>query len=203
MTSNQPQPVVDTVETYLISASSGSNGSISSYGYTYLYAGEEVTYYFYPQNGYSVSYVIIDGATEYTNITQYTFQNIYSNHTIYVAFEEDYVSKPEPSIESELDSDSEQTESVEETDEYVLIEGRYGCPALTAQESITYNGSSIVDTYGNITRTYEHVGTNEYQYSDDEYNYFITLTSNTSYRFEQREIDSGASVFGRNYSYVG
>ncbi len=70
---------------YSITASAGSNGSISSAGVSTVCEGNDKTYSFSPASGYSISNVVIDG-TSYGAISSYTFTNVTGNHSISVSF---------------------------------------------------------------------------------------------------------------------
>ena len=179
-------------------ASSDNNGSITPYGTVTVNEGESQTFYFYPNDGYSVSYITVDGETFYTNQNYCTISNLDKDISIYVGFVADEIPEPASVPNSASESGSEQEISDRQ---YVLAEGRYKTPALTALETISYSGEDIVDTWGDRVWIFEHYEGNKYGFSDDSYTYTIELTSDTSYRFEQRDLDDGARIFGRNYKY--
>ncbi len=75
--------------TYYITASSGTNGSISPNGSIFAVTGGNQTFTFTPNAGYAVDGVTIDGVLQPippTPPTSYTFTNIIANHTISVTF---------------------------------------------------------------------------------------------------------------------
>ena len=73
------------VNTYTISASSGSNGSVSPAGSTSVaYSGSQV-YTITPATGYHVGDVLVDGASVGA-VDSYTFSNVSSSHTISASF---------------------------------------------------------------------------------------------------------------------
>lgn len=69
----------------LIVSSSGSNGSISPIGNTVLNNGQSQTYTITPNPLYIVANVVVDGIS-LGAITNYTFNNVTTNHTIHVTF---------------------------------------------------------------------------------------------------------------------
>ena len=73
------------VQTFAITSSSGSNGSISPSGTTSVNYGGSVTYTFTPAMGYQVATVTVDGSAVAT-ASSYTFTNVTATHTIAVTF---------------------------------------------------------------------------------------------------------------------
>jgi len=69
----------------IITASAGAGGTISPSGEVSVSAGSNQTFQFFPDSGYRVSDVIVDGSSVGRN-TSYTFTNVSSNHTITVTF---------------------------------------------------------------------------------------------------------------------
>jgi hypothetical protein len=72
-------------DTYTISASAGSNGSISPAGTTTIAYGQSQTYTFTPDAGYHIVKVVVDGQAANTD-SIYKFSNVSTNHTISVQF---------------------------------------------------------------------------------------------------------------------
>ncbi|MDR0926206.1 MAG: choice-of-anchor J domain-containing protein [Ignavibacteria bacterium] len=72
---------------YTINASSGANGLISPAGISTVYCGDNATYNFVPNSGYTVARIIVDGNSIAYTGTNYTFINVTANHTINVEFE--------------------------------------------------------------------------------------------------------------------
>jgi len=73
------------LSTYLISASSVANGSISPSGSVYVYSGSDRTFAIAPNGGYQIADVLVDGSSV-GPLTSYTFSNITANHTISASF---------------------------------------------------------------------------------------------------------------------
>lgn len=94
--------VVDVVfapmETYTITASAGSGGSISPSGPVKVRAGEDITFTPRANADYSVSYLLVDGK-RVSGKTSYTFLDVDSDHTISVVFR--YTGGSGPVIPSE------------------------------------------------------------------------------------------------------
>jgi hypothetical protein len=73
------------VQTYTITASSGSGGSISPSGQVSVQSGAVQTFTITPNTGYKVADVIVDGVSQGA-ITSYTFSAVSTNHTISATF---------------------------------------------------------------------------------------------------------------------
>ncbi len=70
---------------YTITASAGSNGSISPSGSVAVNSGGSQTFAITPATGYQVSSVVVDG-TSVGAVSTYTFSNVTANHTIAATF---------------------------------------------------------------------------------------------------------------------
>ncbi|MBS4027063.1 MAG: VCBS repeat-containing protein [Ignavibacteriales bacterium] len=70
---------------YTITATAGSNGSISPSGNVRVNSGSNEQFTISPNTGYHVDSVIVDGVLV-DSINSYTFSNVSSNHTISVKF---------------------------------------------------------------------------------------------------------------------
>lgn len=66
-----------------ITTSAGANGSITASSYVYL--GNNFSVYFYPNSGYHVASVTVDGSSVGTS-NPYTFINVQTSHTISCTF---------------------------------------------------------------------------------------------------------------------
>ena len=74
---------------FIITASAGGNGSISNAGSNQFEPGTSHAYQMYPNTGYHVSNVVVDG-TSRGAVSSFTFSNIQANHNISVAFAINY-----------------------------------------------------------------------------------------------------------------
>ena len=74
-----------TSTTYTITATSGAGGSISPSGATTVNSGGSQTYTITPSSGYSISSVLVDGASAGA-VSSYTFSNVTASHTISATF---------------------------------------------------------------------------------------------------------------------
>jgi hypothetical protein len=70
---------------YTITASAGSNGSISPTGAVSVASGASRAFTITPATGYRVASVLVDGASVGA-VTSYTFSNVTANHTISASF---------------------------------------------------------------------------------------------------------------------
>ncbi|GEM_PF-756063 len=73
------------INSYVITATSGTNGTISPSGSDTLDYGSNEQFTFTPSTGYHVDIVTVDGVSV-DSITTYTFLNVTMNHTIHVTF---------------------------------------------------------------------------------------------------------------------
>ena len=73
------------VQTFTITSSAGSNGTISPNGVTIVNYGGNQTYTITPNTGYQVASILVDSASTGT-ATTYTFSNVTSNHTLSATF---------------------------------------------------------------------------------------------------------------------
>jgi hypothetical protein len=74
-----------TTTSYTITATAGSNGSISPSGAVTVNSGASQTFTITPASGYQVAGVLVDGSAVGA-VTSYTFSNVTANHTISVTF---------------------------------------------------------------------------------------------------------------------
>ncbi|MBI1807871.1 MAG: T9SS type A sorting domain-containing protein [Ignavibacteria bacterium] len=70
---------------YTLTASAGSNGSITPSGVVVVSSGENQSFTVIPNTGYHVDSVIVDGINQ-GGVTSYTFTNVTANHTISAKF---------------------------------------------------------------------------------------------------------------------
>jgi len=68
-----------------ISASAGLNGSIAPTGTNYVSQGDGLAFEFFPANGFVVTNVFVDGIGQGA-ITNYSFSNVTTSHTIHATF---------------------------------------------------------------------------------------------------------------------
>jgi len=74
------------IDTFTITASADSNGSISPVGTTTVNFGDSPTFTLTGASGYHVDYVLVDGVSVGA-VTSYTFTNVTANHTISAVFD--------------------------------------------------------------------------------------------------------------------
>jgi len=77
--------------TYTITPSAGPNGSIAPNTPQTVTAGENQTFYFFPDPGYEVDQLFIDGTLVYIGAgetEEYEFTNVNKNYTIHITFRE-------------------------------------------------------------------------------------------------------------------
>ncbi len=86
VTGNHTIEVSFAMNTYTVTPSAGTNGSISSYTVQTASNGDNQTYTFTPAKGYKIKDVLVDGVSVGTP-ESYTFTNITANHTVHVEFE--------------------------------------------------------------------------------------------------------------------
>jgi len=78
---------------YTITASAGTHGAIFPTGAVTVIHGENKTFYFYPESGYEINTVLVNGVNNTGAVASgnYTFTNVTGNHTISVTFKEIFV----------------------------------------------------------------------------------------------------------------
>jgi len=91
MDSNKTLTANFATNTYIIKATSGPNGSINPSGDIIVTHGNDQTFNFYPDTGYRIADVLVDGISV-GKPNSYTFFNVTTNHTIHVEFEVDSTS---------------------------------------------------------------------------------------------------------------
>ena len=74
------------INTFTITATSDTNGTISPSGITGVEYGDTLALIFTPKTGYHIVDVFLDGELSLGNVSAYTFNTITVNHTIFVSF---------------------------------------------------------------------------------------------------------------------
>ncbi|WP_452230386.1 choice-of-anchor D domain-containing protein [Lacinutrix sp. MEBiC02404] len=85
VTADHTITAVYTADTYNITATTGTNGSISPSGTTSVTCGTDQTYTFTADSGYAVDDVLVDGVSV-GPVTSYDFTNVTGTHIISVSF---------------------------------------------------------------------------------------------------------------------
>lgn len=80
-----PEPTEAPAKTYTILVTAGNGGGIHPSGTVEVEEGENVTFTLYPDDGWDVSQLIIDGESQIP-AGSYTFKNVTDDHTIYAVF---------------------------------------------------------------------------------------------------------------------
>ena len=84
--SNQTIEVRFKLQTYTISATSGTGGTISQNGVTNVNYGSRPSYTITPNTGYVIDSVLVNGTKVTVNNNVYTFDSVKTNQTIWVTF---------------------------------------------------------------------------------------------------------------------
>ena len=85
VTANHTISVTFAINQFTITASAGSNGTITPNGSMIVSYGDTAAFSFTPNTGYHVSDVVVDG-NSVGQVTFYKFMNVTSSHTIIVSF---------------------------------------------------------------------------------------------------------------------
>jgi hypothetical protein len=88
VTENHTIGVTFAINTYIITALSGNNGTISPAGSVVVNHSQSQTFSFIPNAGYRVANIILDGEISLGSVNAYTFENVTAPHSIYVSFME-------------------------------------------------------------------------------------------------------------------
>ena len=83
-----PKPVMNVVNSYLITSTTTTGGTISPLGDTMVASGANQAYTLTPNAGWHVARILVDGIAAGAG-TSYTFSNVTANHTIAASFERD------------------------------------------------------------------------------------------------------------------
>ncbi len=86
ITSNHTINVIFAINTFTITASAGSNGSITPSGAVKVNYGADQTFAITPAEGYAIKDVVVDGESVGA-VSTYTFTKVDTNHTISASFE--------------------------------------------------------------------------------------------------------------------
>ena len=91
MNGDKSVTVTYTLVTFIITPSSGANGTISPNTAQTVIRGDSQTFTFTPDSGFVVDVITIDGGIDYlTDVNEYTFNNVTADHTIDVSFRAPY-----------------------------------------------------------------------------------------------------------------
>ena len=85
VTANHTISATFAIDTYTITPSAGTNGTISPSAAVTVNYGASQTFTMAPAKGYQVTSVLVDG-TSVGSVTSYTFSNVTANHTISATF---------------------------------------------------------------------------------------------------------------------
>ncbi|MGV8074065.1 MAG: PKD domain-containing protein [Syntrophobacteraceae bacterium] len=86
VTANHSIAATFAINTYTITSSAGSNGSISPTPSATVNSGTSQTFTITPNSGYKVASVTVDGNALSNPVTSYTFSNVTANHSIAATF---------------------------------------------------------------------------------------------------------------------
>jgi hypothetical protein len=84
-TGSVSSPFAISIPNYTITASTGTNGSVTPTGATVMVCGNSQSYNITANSGYHVADVLVDGISQGA-ISTYTFTNVQANHTISATF---------------------------------------------------------------------------------------------------------------------
>ena len=118
-------------DNFTITASAGSNGSVTPDGHFTLTEGMDQTYYFTPDTFYEIEDVLVDGSSVGA-VNSYTFTNVTEDHTISVSFGE--------IVTHTITASKGPNGSITPTGSITVIQGMDQTFTITADE-----GSRIVD----------------------------------------------------------
>ncbi|MGD8782592.1 MAG: BACON domain-containing carbohydrate-binding protein, partial [Ignavibacteria bacterium] len=153
------------INTYTITASAGSGGSISPSGTVSVNYGSSKTFTITPSSGYEISSVVVDGTSQGA-ISSYTFSNVTSNHTISASFAISPPSTPEPYI-------------TEITNRFIYVGWT---PVTGATGYYIYRATSASGTYSKVGTL-----TNESEYEDED------ITNGVTYYYKVQAYNSSGS----------
>ncbi|OCT15206.1 hypothetical protein A8709_13975 [Paenibacillus pectinilyticus] len=148
---------------YTITATAGSNGSISPSGSFVMAEGTGKTFTITPNNGYMIDTFKVDGTDSTVTNNTYTFTNVTSDHTINVTFKQ--VQQTIHTITATAGSNG----SISPSSSVTVIEG------ADQTFTITVDSGYIVDTF-TVDGTDATLTNNTYTFSNVTSNHTIQVT---------------------------
>lgn len=129
-----------TLPTYIINASTSDHGSINPEGEVEVQEGETITFSFKPDEGFEIGEILVDGESVQL-ASNYTFNNVTTDHTITVTFVEltGPCLPPLNLIVSEIHATSARLNWQGGADVYIIIygvDGNYNHAISTSENSI-------------------------------------------------------------------
>ena len=208
-------------DTYAISASAGSNGSISPSGNTEVTSGNSQGYTITPDTGYHVSNVIVDG-TSVGAVATYSFSNVSADHTISASFTADTYTLAasagahgsiSPSGNTEVTSGNSQGYTITPDTGYhvsdVLVDGTsMGALSTYTFSNITSNHSIravfeaetfVISTSSNTNGTMSPGNSVTVEYGASQ---SFTFTADTGYHIEDVQVDGESIGVCRSYTFT-
>lgn len=168
-----------TSTTYTIEVSCSNGGSISPSGKISVSKNDSATFTFEANDGYEVSSVLVDGEKVDINSLdgKYVFNNVNSNHSIYVEFKKSATTENVTEQVTEEVTKSEEN-TVEQTDDVQYIQG-YPDGSFKPSKSLTRAEATVV--LANILNIQPTNDNYETKFSDVKpqqwfYNYVSALT---------------------------
>ena len=168
-----------TSTTYTIEVSCSNGGSISPSGKISVSKNDSATFTFEANDGYEVSSVLVDGEKVDVNSLdgKYVFNNVNSNHSIYVEFKKSETTENVTEQVTEAVTKSEEN-TVEQTDDVQYIQG-YPDGSFKPSKSLTRAEATVV--LANILNIQPTEDNYETKFSDVKpqqwfYNYVSALT---------------------------
>ena len=168
-----------TSTTYTIEVSCSNGGSISPSGKISVSKNDSATFTFEANDGYEVSSVLVDGEKVDINSLdgKYVFNNVNSNHSIYVEFKKNETTENVTEQVTEEVTKSEEN-TVEQTDDVQYIQG-YPDGSFKPSKSLTRAEATVV--LANILNIQPTDNNYETKFSDVKpqqwfYNYVSALT---------------------------
>jgi hypothetical protein len=142
---------------YAITASAGEGGTITPSGEVEVAQGDDQTFTITPDDGYSISEIMVDGQIVDAHDGSYTFSNVQSDHTISAAFELDNGAVLPSELYAKITSPASGTEYVWNSwvDITVNLIDQGGSPVSGAVVTVTVEGAGTyqgtTDADGNYT----------------------------------------------------
>ena len=135
VTTNHIIKVTFAIDTFVIAATAGSNGSITPSGNMTLNYGSNQNYHFTPNAGYHIDSVFVDSVFSLQAVTNkyYIFMNVKANHTIHATFA---LSKPDTTYyavticEGDFYTDNNFSNLTKDSIYHDTLQNIYGCDSI-------------------------------------------------------------------------
>jgi hypothetical protein len=185
--------------THTITASAGSNGSISPSGNVNVTEGEDQVFTITPDQGYDVADVLVNGSSVGA-VSSYTFTNVTANHTIDASFTQ----QSSGTTYSEDFNDGSAQNWIEVSGTWSVSGNEYNNSTNGGNELAVYDGDTFSDyTYtASVKPDWGNLYGVVFNYQDNNNYYLLSLDASPK-DIELIKVQSGNSTTLATSTYTG